>query len=89
LNGTIPTEFGFLVNVKDFVLGTKTDSIRELVEASAANALSLFFFDLMIDENQLYGPLPAELGLMTAVEELDVSKYSDHRNTLLLPISFL
>jgi hypothetical protein len=43
----------------------------------------------MIDENQLYGPLPAELGLMTAVEELDLSKYSEHRNTLLPIISFL
>jgi hypothetical protein len=74
LNGTITTEFGFLVNVKDFIYTRYEDSIREHVEAFAANSFSLFFFDLMIDENQLYGPLPAELGLMTAVEELDVSK---------------
>jgi hypothetical protein len=49
------------------------------------NAFSLFFFDSMIlDENQLYGPFPAELGLMTGVNKLDIN----HWNTL-LPISFI
>jgi len=83
LSGSIPSELGLLKNVEWIYLGKYGRRVALCLEDHDLNPSStsnFAFFPLLhdaliLDENQLSGSIPSELGLMTNVERIYLGKY--------------
>jgi len=83
LTGSIPSELGFLTNVKWMQLckyGCRVDMFGGTWFESVLNIQFCVFFPffhdaLILDNNQLSGSIPSELGSLTKVQRIDLSKY--------------
>jgi len=83
LSGSIPSELGLLTNVEEIDLckyGRRVDLCLEEHGWNPSSTSNFVFFPLLhdaliLDENQLTGSIPSELGLLTNVEKIWLSKY--------------
>jgi len=83
LSGPIPSELGLLTNVEEIYLckyGRRVDLCLEEHGWNPSSTSNFAFFSLLHDAlilvyNQLSGPIPSELGLLTNVETIVLCKY--------------
>jgi len=83
LSGTIPSELGRLTNLERLFLckyGRRVDLCWEDHGWNPSSTSNFVFFPLLhdaliLDDNHLSGPIPSELGLLTNVELIWLSKY--------------
>jgi len=91
LSGTIPTELGLLTNVESIWLRKYDRRVDLCLEEHGWNPSStsnFAFFPLLHDAlilggNQLSGSIPSELGLLTSLEWIYLSKYGRRVNLCL------
>jgi len=84
LSGSIPSELGLLTNVERINLGKygyRLDLWLEEHGWNPSSTCNFAFFSLLhdaliLDDNQLSGSIPSELGLLTNVEWISLGKYS-------------
>jgi len=83
LNGTIPSELFLLKNLEAISLckyGRRVDLCLEEHGLNLSSTSNFAFFSLLLDElisagSNLTGSIPSELGLLTNLERIDLSKY--------------
>jgi len=83
LSGTIPSELGLLTNVVVIDMckyGRRVDLCLEEHVWNPSSTTNFGFFPLLhdaliLDDNQLSGSIPSELGLLTNVVVIDMCKY--------------
>jgi len=83
LSGTIPSELGLLTNLELIYLckyGRRVDLCLEEYGLNPSSTSNFAFFPLLynefiLDDNQLSGSIPTELGLLTNVERIYLCKY--------------
>jgi hypothetical protein len=91
LTGPIPTELGRLTGLEYLGLGKfATISSSELVTIRLlASFLQFISSTLVVDENQLTGPIPSELGRLTSLEYLSIGKFATISRSELVTIRLL